>query len=207
MKVAFVIDFDGTITKEDVGFSIVKKFAKDGWQQWGEKWVNTEISTKVCAEKQWGLIDEKPENIIEFAKGFEFNEGFDKLYNFIKQNDYKLVVASDGFDFYIKEIFKAKGYDDIELYCCNLEYKDGYKFDFPNMSLECGQCGTCKKQLVEKLKEEDYKVFFVGDGHSDRCACKSAHVIFAKSFLAQICKNERVTYIEYNDFNDVMSYL
>lgn len=207
MKRAFVVDFDGTIARKDVGHSIIKNFAGKGWQEWEDMWIDNKITLPMLAEMQWNMIEKAPEEIVEYASGFGLNEGFDEFYSFLKDKDYRLIITSEGFDFYINPILKDSGYEDLEVFCSHLEYNEGWKFEYPYSSRGCGQCGNCKKEAVDRLKLEGYKVYYIGDGFSDRCACRSADVVFAKSTLARYCEDNRINYIKFDNFHEVLGSL
>lgn len=206
MALTFVIDFDGTVTQNDVGASIIKKFADDGWQKWEDLWIERKINTQMCCEMMWGMINNPPEEIIKYIQDFKFNAGFKELCDFANKNGDKIIITSDGFDFYINPIMKRLNIKNLEIECCHLEYDNGWKFDFPNINKECGKCGTCKKNIVERLKKSGYKVCYAGDGYSDRCGCQGADIIFAKSYLANFCKDKKIPYIEFEDFYQIMKY-
>lgn len=207
MKKAFVVDFDGTITEKDVGFSIIKKFAGEGWKEIGDCWIRKEINTSECGQKQWDLINHSDKEIKSFAGEFKINAGFREFVDIIKKNSYKMVVASDGYDVYIKEILRINNLEDLELSCNSALYDKGWKLSFLNKDKECNMCGNCKKKVVQKLKEEGYKVYYIGDGHSDRCASGYADVIFAKSFLKEYCEEEKIDYYDFDNFYDVIKHI
>jgi 2-hydroxy-3-keto-5-methylthiopentenyl-1-phosphate phosphatase len=207
LKKAFVVDFDGTITVKDVGFSIIQKFAGDGWKEIGDRWIKKEIGTSECGQKQWNLINYNDEEIRSFASKFKINPGFKEFIDITKKNSYKVVITSDGYDIYIKEILKRNGLEDLELSCNSAVYDKGWRLSFLNADKECDLCGNCKKKVVEKLKDEGYEVYYVGDGHSDRCACVYADKIFAKSFLKQHCEEQNIPYYDFNTFYDVIKHI
>ena len=207
MKKAFVVDFDGTITVKDVGFSIIQNFAGEGWMEIGERWIRKEIGTSECGQKQWDLIKNSDKEIKDFASKFEINPGFKEFVNIIKRNSYKMVLASDGYDVYIKEILRINNLEDLELSCNSAVYDKGWKLSFLNQDKECTMCGNCKRKLVQKLKSEGYEVYYIGDGHSDRCACVYADKIFAKSFLREYCEEKNIDYHAFDDFYDVIKHI
>lgn len=207
MKRAFVVDFDGTITKEDVGFSIIKGFAGDGWQEISQLWLDKKIGTAECGKRQWDLIKHDEEYIKNFARDFQINPGFKELLDIIDENSYKIVVASDGYDIYIDEILKVNGFNNLKILCNSAVYDNGWKVSFLNKDRECNLCGNCKKKLVEELKNDDYEVYYIGDGYSDRCACIHADVIFAKSFLKQYCEEQRIPHYSFDTFFDVLNHI
>ncbi|WPC40546.1 MtnX-like HAD-IB family phosphatase [Clostridium sp. JS66] len=207
MKKAFVVDFDGTITVQDVGFSIIKQLADEGWKEIGDLWVSKKIGTAQCGKMQWDLIKHDEEYIKNFVREFPINRGFREFVEEVKKNSYEMIVASDGYDIYINEILKTYGFQGLKVVCNSAKYDNGWKLSFLNSSGECGFCGNCKKRIVDDLKNRGYKVYYIGDGHSDICASKDADVVFAKSFLKQHYENKELPYHNFDNFFDVLEYM
>jgi 2,3-diketo-5-methylthio-1-phosphopentane phosphatase len=207
LKKAFVVDFDGTITVQDVGFSIIKELAEEGWKKIGQLWVDKKIGTAECGQKQWDLIKYDENYIKNFAKKFQINKGFKEFVEKVKKNSYELIIASDGYDVYINEILKREGFCELKVLCNNAKYDKGWNLSYLNTSTECEFCGNCKKAVVEDLKNKDYQVYYIGDGHSDKCASINADVIFAKSFLKEYCEEQKIPYYNFDNFFDVLEYI
>lgn len=204
---AFVIDFDGTITREDVGFSIVKQFAKEGWHEIGQLWLEKKLGTAECGQRQWDLIENNEEDLKKFAKNFKINPGFKELVDKISEKKYKMIIASDGYGVYINEILNVNGFSHIDILCNRAVYDNGWKLSFLNLDQECTLCGNCKKKIVEDLKNKNYEVYYIGDGYSDRCACIYADVIIAKSYLKQYCEEQKIPHFSFDTFFDVLQYI
>lgn len=204
---AFVIDFDGTITREDVGFSVIKTFAEDGWQELGQLWIDKKIDGAECGQKLWDLVKRNEEEIKNYVKNFKINPGFADLLDKININSYKVVIASDGYDVYINEILKNNGIKNVDVLCNSAVYKSGWKLSFLNKNKGCSLCGNCKRKLVEDLKNQGYEVYYIGDGYSDRCACIYADVVFAKSFLKEYCKNQNIPHFSFDTFYDILEHV
>lgn len=207
LKKAFVVDFDGTITKEDVGFSIVKTLAEKGWKEIGQLWLDKKIGTAECGQKQWNLIKHDDEYIRNFARNFQISSGFEEFLEAVHKEGYKVVVASDGYDVYINEILDKKEFEDLDIYCNKAVYNNGWKLSFLNKDRECNLCGNCKKSLVEELKNDDYEVYYIGDGYSDRCACIHADAVFAKSLLKEYCEEQKIPHYKFDTFFDILKYI
>ncbi|KZL91202.1 MtnX-like HAD-IB family phosphatase [Clostridium magnum] len=204
---AFIIDFDGTVTREDVGFSIIKNFASEGWKEIGQLWIDKKIGTIECGERLWNLVKSTDKEIKEYANNFEINPGFKELVDKINDNSYKLIIASDGYSVYINEILKKNGIENLDIFCNDADYNNGWKLSFSNKNEECSICGNCKRKLVEDLKRKDYKVYYIGDGYSDICACIHADVIFAKSHLKRYCEKHEIPYFGFDTFYDVLDHI
>jgi 2-hydroxy-3-keto-5-methylthiopentenyl-1-phosphate phosphatase len=204
---AFVIDFDGTVTREDVGFCIIKNFAAEGWKEIGQLWLDKKIGTIECGQRLWNLVKSTDKEIKEYVHNFEINPGFKEVVDKINNNSYKLMIASDGYNVYINEILKKNGIKNLEVFCNNADYDNGWKLSFSNKNEECSICGNCKRKLVQDLKSQKYEVYYIGDGYSDRCACIYADVIFAKSHLKRYCEKQNIPHFSFDTFYDVLDYI
>ncbi|MGB9809033.1 MAG: phosphoserine phosphatase, partial [Caldanaerobacter sp.] len=77
MKKIFLVDFDGTVTKEDTVYMMVNKFAKEGWQYYNELWEKGEMSTEECAVNILKLMQVSQEELLEFiVQNVEIDEYF-----------------------------------------------------------------------------------------------------------------------------------
>ena len=121
----------------------------------------------------------------------------------------EVVVASDGFGFYIGPLLAAEGLPSIRVVSneqlWSRDRPAGLRF--PNGHHTCVGCGTCKKQAVERARAEHGAVAFVGDGVSDRFGARYADLTFAKHHLAQHCREEGIPFLPYRDFDDVRAAL
>ncbi|NMM65344.1 MtnX-like HAD-IB family phosphatase [Clostridium sp. P21] len=207
MKKAFVIDFDGTITVKDVGFTIVQELSGEKWKEFNELRAQRKIGTPECSRGQWSLVNHNEEDLKNYLKKFSLNKGFKEFLKFANKNSYKLIIASDGYDVYINEILKELTKEELEnihILCNKAVYNKGWKLSFPYENSKCNLCGNCKKKIVKDLKDKGYEMFYVGDGESDKCACVYADKIFAKSFLKEHCEEKNIEYKSFNDFFDIL---
>jgi len=80
-KYALLVDFDGTITTDDIGDKIVTTFADDGWQETEREFSAGRISLRVLAGVEvQHLRKEREAEASKFAVGFaKFRAGFEEL--------------------------------------------------------------------------------------------------------------------------------
>lgn len=202
---AYLLDFDGTTTVEDIGDGIIKNFAKDGWQKYLEQWIHRKITTEQCARGQWGLIDGPSDALYEYIDSQEIDPYLIEFLQYCKQNGYVVRINSDGYDFYIQRILKKYNLD-LRGYYNHISW-DGTKwsFSFPYADSHCKLCGNCKANIVKKFKDDGYEVVYVGDGYSDRCASEYADVVYAKKHLLEYCINNGIPHIPFNNFKDILN--
>ncbi|MCR4429708.1 MAG: MtnX-like HAD-IB family phosphatase [Tepidanaerobacteraceae bacterium] len=206
MKLAFFVDFDGTITKEDTCEAMVKAFAKGDWKSLDKKWQEGKLSTEECARQTFEMFDADEESVKNFLReNMEIDDYFVQFANLCRQSGHSLYILSDGYDFNIRVVFEKFGITNIP-YFANELVISGRSFDIrcPYHSKSCSQCGVCKTDLMLKLKPEGALAVYIGDGYSDICPAKSADVVFAKGTLLMLCRKNKIPAREFRDFSDII---
>jgi len=204
-KLAALCDFDGTISKGDIGNSLFREFAGGSeWEELIESWEKGEIGSRDCLIKECSLARVTREQIVSFAHAFEIDEHFPAFAAWCTENEIPLAVVSDGLDFYIELVLKKYGLSNLPVYANHLTFTDGGIVpEFPYFEQGCGRCGNCKGHHVRRYRERFGKVVFVGDGYSDRCALEEADLVLAKKGLARLCESLDEPCIEVGDFKSV----
>lgn len=213
-KIKFFIDFDGTITQEDVVDMILSRFASDGWHDIEDAWVRGEMGSRECLEKQMNLVKaskDEFENLLSTVKVDPY------FFNFLKtthQLSIPTAIVSDGFDTVIEAVLKnslrlpQELLDSVSIYSNHLVWEnDRLRLEFSNKKGCAHGCGNCKPRIMSQLSGKDDFTVFVGDGHSDRFAAKQAMLTFAKNELLEICQNEGIEHKAYMDFSQIEEWL
>lgn len=207
MSKAILCDFDGTIVDKDIINGILDKFADNKWRYYEDLWEQGKVGSTQSVEKQIALMKGTEDQVIEYINKIMKPDPY--FSDFVKMCDKKgieLAIVSDGLDIYIKEFLK--NYEmDIRYFTNKLEFEDdGPKVTCPNLNEKCGWCCTCKFNIVNKYKAAYDKVYYVGDGLTDKHASQVADVVFAKKKLIDICEQQNIEYIEFDDFKDIIDY-
>lgn len=205
------IDFDGTITKVDVGEELFLRFGNyeqnkvliDNWNLGG---MNAWDGWRALCNS---VISADKNEMIEYLDKIEIDPAFKNFISFCEEKSLPVKIISDGFDFYIKTILEKENLSQLEFSSNVLEFTNDAKLipHFPNAQEDCNCCGNCKRNYVlDNSGDEDFTVF-IGDGVSDRCPIQYCDFIFAKNSLLKFCEINRITYFPYNDFGDVQNKL
>lgn len=205
------IDFDGTITKQDVGEAVFRKF---GEVEKVNSIIKDLLIDKISAKNCWILLCETIEKIDkaelnDFIDSLELDESFPRFVNYCRENDFDFYVLSDGFDYYIERIFSKHKLGNIKYYSNRLKITSDGKLvpSFPYTDHSCLSSANCKRNhIINHSADEDYTVF-IGDGNSDKYTVQFCDFIFAKDDLLKFCEVERITYFPFSNFDDVMSRL
>ncbi len=203
-KIMFFIDFDGTISRQDVCSAMVTKFAKEGWKKINLQWEAGTLSTEECAGLTLELMDVEPKQLDTFFEKMEIDTSFLEFVAWAEHQEYPITILSDGYDNYIDKILTRHGLN-IPCFANHLEYEHGWKIKCLHRDKDCQKCGVCKKELMQELVQPGYISIYIGDGYSDICPAEYADVVFAKDNLARLCREKGIPFHQYDDFYDIRS--
>ena len=199
-------DFDGTIARRDVGYHLMTHFSTQDNSDLQELWNSRKIGARECLKIEASRIDATKEEMIAYADQFDLDEHFPEFVRRARERSNKIIVLSDGLDYYIQRLLTKHGFGDLETYA-NRGVFDGRKLivEFPYNS-GCGVCGSCKgARIREIVRRENFsgETVFVGDGYSDLCAIGETNLLFAKSDLRRYCEAENIAHTPFETFADV----
>jgi len=199
-------DFDGTITKQDVGQQLFLRFgdplacdaAVAAWKQ--GRISSIEMYKRECAAARLTL-----QKLEKLAAGQELDAGFLEFVQRCKRHEDELVIVSDGFLRYIKLILEKHGLGDLPVYGNDIRFLGADRIApvFPFARHTCGACANCKGYQVRKHRRPGVQTVYIGDGLSDRCGALEADVVFAKGELAEYCQEQGLPFIHFADFADI----
>lgn len=215
MALRFFIDFDGTITKNDVVDMILERFAKSQWHDIEQEWASGKIGSRECLSRQMALVSAGKEELDRLIDQVEIDPFF---VSFIKHADalsIPVAVVSDGFEMVIQKVLgKAFGdcpefLETLPIFSNQLSWtsQKSLKVDFPKGAPCAHGCANCKVRVIESLSQEGDDIIFIGDGMSDRFAARSAFLTFAKGKLLKYCTDHQINYRRYFDFNDIDQWM
>ncbi|MGB8656796.1 MAG: MtnX-like HAD-IB family phosphatase [Candidatus Zixiibacteriota bacterium] len=204
-KILVAVDFDGTITQQDVGALLFDTFSHKMSRKIVSLWLKGEINSKECLEKECELLEVTKSELKKFARAQKIDEHFSSFVDLCKREKLRLVILSDGLDFYIRLILKESGLDGIPFRSNVLRFeKERPKPEFPHYHRGCGNCGNCKRYHLLSLKRAGQKIVYIGDGLSDKCAVREADLVFAKNDLRKFCVKEHIRHFPFRDFEEVI---
>jgi 2-hydroxy-3-keto-5-methylthiopentenyl-1-phosphate phosphatase len=206
-----VVDFDGTIVPQDVSEEILRAFASPHWWDIDLEFQRDEIGCRECLVRQAGLLRGDRTTFLDYAlERFRVDPTFPPFVAWARDEGIDVVVASDGFGFYVGPMLAAAGLDGVAVLTNAFASTNGGPpvVSFPNRHPACVGCGTCKMNVVLGQRERTGgSVAFVGEGHSDRYGALYADVVFAAKHLVEVCEADGIPYLPWSDFDDVRSGL
>ena len=202
------VDFDGTITKQDIGEQL---FLQYGDTEKAEVIIKRISSRELTSVEGWKALFEilNPVSIDEltkFVRSFEVDKAFHRLVSFAREQQVEMIILSDGFEFYIRTILERENITGIPIYSNRLIENGSGKPEpvLPYRDEECKDCANCKRNHVIENSGDDEFTVYIGNGSSDVCPAQYCDFIFAKDSLRKFCEKEKVTFFPYDNFNEVV---
>jgi 2-hydroxy-3-keto-5-methylthiopentenyl-1-phosphate phosphatase len=210
MKIAVQLDFDGTVTVEDISFMLLDEFAGDNWRNIlaeysaGNKTVgafNREVFGRVKVDYRTML------DMVMTGEKVKIRPGLRELAEYCLRLDYRIIIVSNGLTFYIEAILKNLGLEGIEVHASENEFSpNGMKVRYvgpDGTELDTG----FKEAYTDMLLKQGCYVVYIGDGTSDIVSARLSHKVFATGDLLKKCREEQIDYIPFIDFFEVIKGL
>jgi 2-hydroxy-3-keto-5-methylthiopentenyl-1-phosphate phosphatase len=204
---AVVLDFDGTVTEEDMLDRICREFGDPAvYDQVEAAFERGEIRLVDDIERKLAAVRAPLEVVVEWLRDeSRIRPGFAELAALAGARGWRLVIVTSSFHELVEPVL-GELTADVEIVANHLHPRpDGWRVQFV-FGDPCETCGEpCKRGLVERLGAAE--IVYVGDGYSDRCAAQAAARVFATAGLARFLDDAGVPYAPFGDFHDVVRIL
>jgi 2-hydroxy-3-keto-5-methylthiopentenyl-1-phosphate phosphatase len=210
MKTAVQLDFDGTVTEEDVSFLLLDTYIGPRWREYLKDYTSGRIPVGVFNKRVFGMVKagrKAMTDLILSSDRVKIRPGLHEYADYCSKKGIRNIIVSNGLIFYIEAILKKLGLDGFEVYAArNRFYPGGVKVAYispDGTEMEVG----FKEAYTRSLKNEGYDVIYIGNGASDIFAARQASHIFAVDELLKRCRREHMPCIPFKDFFDVIKGL
>lgn len=206
VSLAIMVDFDGTIAEKDASYEILEKYAVGDWYYVEEMAYAHEITILDALKQQAEMVRVSWEEAESYLKkNIRMRDGFREFSDWCRENNVPLEICSDGFDFTIEILLKHWDLEWIPFTSNKtLPSEQGTTIEFPYHRDDCPINANCKCSHLERLKEKNETVIFIGDGTTDECVSKKADIVFARDKLLEICQLERIPCTPWDTWNDLL---
>ena len=211
MRIAFVTDFDGTITDDDFFKYVKKVFFDDSALEPWRHYLAGKITHFDALKQIYGTLRIVESDIKQFIKKIRVDEWVIPTFKLCHDAGIPVYIASAGCDYYINILIGSE----IEKYKINLitnysTYSQAAGLFMDRLSKDSiyydENYGISKKEVVRVLQDSGERVIFAGDGLPDIEAAKLADVVFAKKKLLEKCVKEGIKTEVFNDYKDIYLY-
>ncbi len=205
MKTLVQCDFDGTITEVDASFLILEEFAQGNWCQVLQEHRAHKISVGEFNARAFAMVRADEQTLLRAIKRrVSIRPGFRELVTYCAKRNFRLVIVSNGLDFYIQALLANCGLGEIEWHAAKTCFEGG------NMRVQyIGPDGKVledafKEAYVKLFLEQDYRVIYAGNGDSDIIPARYVHHVFARGELLSYYHSKRLKCIPFEDFTEVI---
>ena len=208
MKTLVQCDFDGTVTEEDASFFLLDAFAQGDWRRLLQDYREHRISVGEFTTRAFAMVKADRHTLLEALKGeVKVRAGFHELVNYCLKKGFRLVIVSNGLDFYIRAVLKDLGLRNIEMHAAQASFHpEGMKVQYVGPDGKRLEDGF-KEAYTQSFLKLGYRVICVGNGDSDIAPAKYAHYVFATGDLLAYCRENNLKYKPFETFIDVVREL
>jgi len=200
-------DFDGTISVEDVTDALLERYGEPGWEDLEEEWQRGRISSRVCMQRQIGMLRLGQAELDAEAEAFRIDPDFPAFVAAARAANWQIAVVSDGLDRVIHAILARHGLDDLTVHANRLvpAGPDRWRLESPCADVSCRvDAGTCKCARAQQARAAGMRVMLIGDGASDFCVAHQADLVLAKHRLIEHCRTHDLNHFPIVGFGDAI---
>lgn len=198
-------DFDGTVAPEDVTDSLLLRFARPGWRELEQAWVEGRIGSQECMAGQVALLDCSREELDAHIDGMAIDPNFARFVAALLRDGAPLRILSDGLDHVIRSMLRRAGISGVAIVASHLVQVDArtWALEFPHARQSCERASaTCKCAWARAAAPRS--VLLVGDGASDVCVAGIATLTFARDRLLDHCIDAGLSHRAVGDFTEAL---
>ncbi len=211
-KIAFVSDFDGTITDDDFFYKVVDAYFDESNLAPWHKYMAGDDTHFNALREMFLQIHIAEDELNKFISTIKIDEHTDKVWELCFNNNIPMYICSAGNDYYIKELIgdKMQKYD-IELITNPATYSQSGGLDMqkPDESYPYfdKDIGISKSALIKKLKDDGYFVIFAGDGPPDIAPALISDTVFARKILLEKLNAKGLKSENFDSYQNIYDYI
>ena len=208
MKTLIQCDFDGTVTEEDVSFFLLDTFAQGDWRRLLREYKDHRISVGEFNTRAFAMVkNDKAALLEEVRVKTKVRAGFQELVSYCQKKDFRLVIVSNGLDFYIRAVLKDLGLENSEVHAAQASFHpEGMKVQYVGPDGRILENGF-KESYIKSFLALGYRIIYVGNGDSDFPPARHAYYIFATGDLLAYCRESNLRHKPFDNFFDIVRHI
>jgi 2-hydroxy-3-keto-5-methylthiopentenyl-1-phosphate phosphatase len=203
-----VVDFDGTVTQEDLLDTIAIRFGDpEVYQEVDDGLDEGRLPLREVITREFQPVRTPLADVVRWELGnVRIRPGFRELVELAARRGWRVVIVSSGFHELIEPILEREGVE-VELHANRVDPRpDGWRVLW-QYDESCDTCGeSCKRSVVQEFAGGD-EIVYIGDGYSDRCAAEASDRVFATRGLARYLDERGLEYEHFDDFHSIAESL
>jgi 2-hydroxy-3-keto-5-methylthiopentenyl-1-phosphate phosphatase len=183
---------------------LLDQFAKGNWHHINDLYSAGKINVGEFNDQTFSLVKTSKRSMRDYLKGkITIRPGFTDFIKLCGKKGIRVVIVSNGLDFYIKQVLDDLGFPETEFHAAETRFHSNIlKVRYPDPAGKTVNEGF-KDIWVQKFVSEGYHVVYVGNGTSDLSPARGAHRIFATESLLEHCQINGVTCIPFTSFKEI----
>jgi HAD superfamily phosphoserine phosphatase-like hydrolase len=209
--ISVLVDYDGTVSRQDVGTVLLAKHALVDRAVVAAKDADYDAGRSGSRElMQWDMAVLPRDGALLRATAAEIpqDQTFVSFVAAVREAGAAMEIVSDGLGFYVASNLAQldPGIVDLPIATNENDVDRSGRMTFPYGHPACFVCGTCKRERVRAHEAGGRVVVFIGDGQSDRYAAHHADIVFAKDALLAWGRATRRGFREWSGFAEIEAW-
>lgn len=199
-----LVDFDGTITEDDVGVVLLKRYSTTDWQRIEARFAAGELDIVQNMQEQFSHVPHDGATLARYARSvITIRPGWEDLLRSCRERGVYMAVVSGGLDFYVEALLPPSD-PPVEVHCLLTEYSpSGWRVFAPVRNPTGSEPTEFKQAIVNRYRERYRHIWFIGNGVSDRGAAQVADKVWAVEPLLSYCRDHGIEAVPFETFTDV----
>lgn len=200
-------DFDGTISRQDVTDTLLRRFGTTGWHALEAQWEAGLIGSRQCMTQQIGLLDMSQPDLIDALETIRLDHAFVAFLDVAKARGMPVEILSDGLAEAIHFILARHGIHQVPVSANHLIQRGEKSWGLMTPYAHAGCVRDSLNCKCTRLRSVSGQTLYIGDGMSDFCIAGRVDFVLAKGRLADYCQANGIAHQCINDFNDALVFL
>lgn len=208
--VSLLVDFDGTISRSDVGDALLGELVADQGLVRGmdQQYLDGRKGSRELIAWDMEVLPRDAAVLLAAVDALPLDETVIDLVRAVRRAGAAMEIVSDGMGFHIERMLARLDLQDLPVATNRALLGEGAAgVSFPYGHPRCFVCGTCKRERINIHRAAGRVTVFVGDGPSDRYAAHHADILFAKDSLATWCRSEGIRHEPWERLGDVADWV
>ena len=205
MTRTLVLDFDGTISEQDLLDEIAQRFGDpEEFARIDAALDHGTLTLREVITQEFAPVRARLQDVVDWVlANVRVRPGFAQLAELARERGWGFVVLSSGFHELIEPVLAREGVD-VEVKANRLDPDPaGWRVLWRDEAI----CGTCGEECKRRALPGEGEIVYVGDGVSDRCAALASDRVFAIKGLARYLEERGVPFERFTDFYEIAAAL
>ena len=200
-----VVDFDGTITEQDLLDEIAQTFGdEEVYKEVDEGLDDHSLTLNEVIRREFEPVRAPLGEVQDWVlENVRVRPGFRDVVELARERGWRFVIVSSGFRELIEPVLEREGVTGVELLSNSVDPDPGGWKVRSGSPRSARSAASRASASTAAALADGTELVYVGDGYSDRCAAESADLVFARRGLASYLEERGVPFERFEDFHSI----